>query len=213
MTEQQRPQLLTLIARITEFANAFLVLSGDDMQWIIQNTKQAISLFCEAVKNRIAKTGEKLLEFVSTMQIEAIDRFVAREKFQEGKTIDGVTIAWLGPNFKKHYLGKVEGVCQAAELKLYKLLTSATDLPREDRPGIIPELAGRHEIKLGQFHRILAHKQRTKDFTWIVAYIIGEDGCVLGAVSAGWDDDGWYIEADSVARPGPWSVGYEIVSR
>jgi len=49
MTEQQ---ISKLAAALVEHQNAFAELSTEDGQWVIQKTKEAIRLFCEAVRKR-----------------------------------------------------------------------------------------------------------------------------------------------------------------
>ena len=155
---------------------------------------------------------KKLLEFVGTVPTIAVARFATSEKFRKGKTVDGVTISWLGQNFIDNFGGLVETNVDAAELKMNRLLQSALDLPENDEPGIIMELRGKHKSKLAQFHQILAHKQRTKDFSWIVAYVRDKNG-ILWAVDAFWDGGGWRVGANSVDSPDGWHAGDQVMSR
>ena len=90
----------------------------------------------------------KLLEFVKTISLPAVGKFVATEKFRPGKTIDDIKVGWLGDNFKKHLLPKVENKeVVAEELAMNKLLKNSRD------PAIITALGGEEkvEIGLGQF--------------------------------------------------------------
>ncbi|MEK7113990.1 MAG: hypothetical protein AAB850_00365 [Patescibacteria group bacterium] len=209
MSEQQIPQLAeAIVTHQRHLGN----LSSDDAQWAIQNTVAAIGLFVDAVKNRTMTEVKKLLEFLFSFNAKAVEKFVAKEKFIEGKTTDGVSVSWLGENFKKNFLGKIERNVKAAELKVQKLLETATDLPQEDEPGIIPELVGKHRTFLAHFFQLLAHKQQTKDYSWLVGYICDENG-VLWTVGAYWFVDGWVVGADSVVRPSRWSAGDQVLSR
>jgi hypothetical protein len=46
-----------------------------------------------------------------------------------------------------------------------------------------------------------------------IAYIDDENG-TLWAVDAHWlSSSGWFVEADSVAGPGWWDAGHQVVSR
>lgn len=155
-----------------------------------------------------------ILKFITTVRVGKVGTFVARDNFQEGKTVNGVSTHRLGNNFKKYLLPKTEHDVKVAELKVHILLTAATDLPREDSPGIIPELAGKHRTRLAYFFHLLAHKQQKKDFTWVVGYICDENN-VLWAVDAYWNSshDGWDVEANSVESPNGWSAGPWVVSR
>lgn len=215
MAEQRKCK--KLVAVLVEHQESFGIMSDKNCQWAIQNPKDAVALFVNAVENRAISAvaeAKKLLQFLFSFSAKAIEKFVAKEKFVEGKTIDGVSIAWLGENFKKNFLGKTEKSVETAELKVHALLEDARDLPKDDEPGIIPELAGKHEINLAHFHQLLAHKQQRKDFSWVVGYILdGND--VLWAVLARWDagSDGWNVEAHSIEDPDRWNAGDQVVSR
>ena len=165
---------------------------------------------------RMHERGEDndLLELVETVSVPSYDQFVSEEKFREGQTIDDVSIAWLGDNFKRYVLGKIETNVPAAELKVSKLLKAARDLPKDNEPGIIPALNGKHETALAHFHSLLKYKQQKKDYSWIIAYIIGNNGVTLWAVDAIWDSGyrGWYVWADSVEHPFRWVAGYQVAS-
>jgi len=214
MSEQQ---ISKLAGTLTEHQRHFGKMSTDDRQWAIQNTEAAIGLFADAVKNRAISAvaeAKKLLKFLFSFNARAVKKFVVKEKFVESKTVDGVSIAWLGSNFKKSHLGKVEEDVPEVELKVHELLTAARDLLKDDEPGIISELAGRQETTHAHFFQLLAHKQQTKDFTWAIGYIADENG-VLWAVDAHWyaGRGGWRVEAYSVASPDKWDAGYQVVSR
>lgn len=56
-TEQQIP---VLAARLVEHQSAFSVLSTDDAQWVIQNTKEAITVFGKAIANRTSELPEPI---------------------------------------------------------------------------------------------------------------------------------------------------------
>lgn len=216
MSEQQ-PQVSKMAGMLVEHQRAFEVMSTEDRQWVIQHTVAAIALFAGAVKNRVPNTVaevKKLLQFLFCLDAKAMKKFIVKEKFVEGKTVDGVSIAWLGGNFKKNHLGKIEEDIPDAELKVQKLLQCARDLPRDDEPGIIPELNGRQETTHAHFFQLLAHKQRMKDFSWIVGYIADEND-VLSAVNANWSSDrgGWRVESRSVESPRRWRAVDQVVSR
>ncbi|MCX6787004.1 MAG: hypothetical protein NTY93_00530 [Candidatus Kaiserbacteria bacterium] len=213
MSEQQK-QCSKLAGALTEHQHHFGAMSTEDRQWAIQNTVAAITLFAEAVKNRATIEVKKLLQFLFNFTAEAVEEFNAKEKFVEGKTVDGVSIYWLGENFKKNFCNKIEKNVAKTELKIHKLLEAARNLSKDDEPGIIPELGGKHETKLAQFFQILAYKQQKKDFTWVIAYIYDENGN-LWTVGADWYSGrgGWFIGADSVDHPFRWDAGDQFVSR
>lgn len=155
----------------------------------------------------------RLLEFVTGVNIPAIDRFVVRDHCGVGKK-NGVKIAWLGDNFQRHFLDKIEEGVEAAELKIHKLLQASLDSP------IITELGDRHEITFGQLFVLLQKQGKGEQGPlpvngWAnIAYIRDQDGA-LWAADAAWDEinDGWSVEASSVENPYGWDDGHQVVSR
>lgn len=59
MTEQQIPKL---VAALVEHQKYFGQLSTRDAQWAIEETEEAISLFCHAVKDRAAKSAKLTID-------------------------------------------------------------------------------------------------------------------------------------------------------
>lgn len=172
-----------------------------------------------AVLKLIPAAPKKLLELLSTVSVGAIARFVAADKFVMDITGD-VRIACLGENFKRDFLGKVEGPCEAAKLNIHKLRVAARDLSKDSEPGIIPELGGREEITLGQFYAQLAKQGRGQKGKLLVngyanvAYVRDVNG-VLRAVSAYWRarNGGWGVGSLPVGDPYRWGAGLQVLSR
>lgn len=156
---------------------------------------------------------KKLLQFLFSFNAKAVKRFVAREKFVEFKTVDGVSVVWLGDDFKKNLLDNIEKDVKVAKLKVHKLLKHARNLHEDDEPGIISKLAGKHTTMLAHFHQLLAHKQQTNDLGVVIAYIL-DGNKILWTVRAYWNADccGWGIAADSVKSYGLQLDGYQVVS-
>ena len=148
---------------------------------------------------------KKLLEFVRTVSLAAVDKFVAAEKFRLGKTIDGIKVGWLGDNFKAGFLSKIEEQTPALEIREHELLKNSRD------PAIITELGGEEkvEITLGQFWEFLKTADRR---FWYVAYI-RDTKDVLWAVRAHWYGGGLSVEAGSVDDPCGWFAGDRVLSR
>lgn len=204
MAEQQNSKLAGVLV---EHQRHFSALSTEDAQWTIQNTVDAIAIFCDAVKNRAMKVTEKLLESVASFKVPGAKEFVAKKRFVVDTSENArVRISWLGGNFNAKFLPKTERNIVEAELKLSKLRTASLD------PPIITEMGERAEISLCDFYETLAHKQAIRDFTWVVGYVRDIEG-ILWAVSAFWYDDGWGVEAYSVGNPDGWHAGGEFVSR
>lgn len=213
MSEQQK-QIPKLVASLVEHQGAFGSMSTDDRQWVIQNTKDAIGLFAEAVKNRITKEVKKILTLVAIVKVAAVEHFVAAEKFREGKTTDGVKIAWLGDNFKTNFLGKTEEGIKEAELKIHKLDQNLLDAP------IMNELGDTAETTLAHLWELLKRQPKGEEGELLVngwaniAYIRDGSG-ELWAVNSRWraGSGGWHVEALSVTHPLRWYAGSQVVSR
>jgi hypothetical protein len=76
------------------------------------------------VKNRTNSAvaqAKKLLQFVTTASVAAIESFKSSENFKEGKK-GPVQIYSIGSNFKQHFGRKEEGASEAVDLKIHKLL-------------------------------------------------------------------------------------------
>jgi len=155
----------------------------------------------------------KFVTFVTTVSLPGIDRFVARDHFQVGEH-NGVKIAWLGDNFKRHFPDKVEEGIGAAELKIHKLLQPAPD------PPIIAELGEHPEITLGQLFALLQKQGNGEPGPLLVngwaniAYIRDQDGANWAVfVYRRVGGRGWVVGADSVGDPCRWGDGRQICSR
>lgn len=200
-TEQQIPKLA---GSIVEHQSGFTALSTEDAQWVIAETKNAIALFVEAIKNRTKTAANKLLEFVTSVTVPSVKRFVADDHFKHDETVDGVKV-YLGDNFKKHFRGKTEEDVAGCDIRVHKLLRASRDL------GI------RHEIGEDNEETYLAHlwhffKLRGDKGGWFIFYIRDAEG-VLWAVNAFWFGDGWSVGADSVENRNRWRAGDCACSR
>jgi hypothetical protein len=165
---------------------------------------------------RGVKAPEPLFTFSGTFKTQGAKEFIAKQKFVIDTSENArVRISYLGDNFRKHLLQKVERDIVAGNLKLSKLNRLQHDLPMSDEePGTVAGLGGltKAEITLCEFYETLAHKQAIGDFSWTVGYV-RDDNDVLWAVDARWFGDGWDVGADSVTDPGSWYAGGEFVSR
>ncbi len=136
-------------------------------------------------------------------KVGRINAFEAKNKFCKGKTVDGVKIAWLGPNFVKNFLEKTE-----------KNVAPATDAP------ILTERGGTEETTLVQFWELLKKQGRGQSGELHVngganVKKIRNVNNNLWAVNAYWNAGyrGWSIEAGSVASPYRWVADFRVVSR
>jgi len=152
----------------------------------------------------------KLLE--GTTIVPAFEKFVARYHCREdGKT--KVKIYYLGENFKKNFLKKIEVDVEKAELRRHILLRSSLD------PEIMAELGeDRRTVKLAHFWAMLEKQANGEQGDLLVngyaniAYVEDENG-IVWAVIAYWNSGrGWRVEADSVGDPDGWYDGYRVLS-
>lgn len=211
MTEQQIPQLAGALVTHQRHFGALLT---KDAQWVIQNTAAAIALCVEAIKNRANSVANKLLEFVTTTNVVAIESFKAEDTFKVDTKKAATRIYYLGDNFQKHFGRKEEGASEATEIKVHKLLEESLDAP------IITELGGNAEITLGQFFSLLSKQEKGEPGPlltngWMnIAYIRDDEG-ILWAVRARWraGSGGWSVGAYSVEGPRRWSDGSRVLSR
>ncbi len=199
-TEQQIPKLAGLLV---EHQDGFTALSTEEAQWVIAETKKAIALFVEAVKNR-AKTTAKLLEFVGVQVLPAVKKFIAADHFKDGETVDGVKVS-LGDNFKRLFLGKTEENVPECNLRVHKLTRASRDL------GIRAEIGEeKEETYLAHLWHFL--KLRGGKGGWFIFYIRDSEG-ILWAVFAVWRGSCWFVNAYSVGHPLAWRADFCVCSR
>ena len=157
--------------------------------------------------------NKKIVRRLYPLQTVAVPEFVAARKFVEGRTVDGVSIGSLGGFFKEFLLTRIEAGVEAGVLNVYKLLTSAKDLPEYGAPGVITGIAGKRGTRLAHFHQLLAHKQRKKDYAWIAAYLSDEvdDGEPI-AIHAIWCCGGYHVGGGKVSRSRVWGARQQFAS-
>lgn len=200
-TEQQIPKLA---GSLVEHQSGFAALSTEDTQFVIRETRKAIALFCEAVKNRAKAAANKLLEYVTSVTVPSEKRFVVDDYFKDGEVVDGVKM-YLGGNFKKRFGGKVEENVAPCDIRVHKLLRASRDLDI------------RHELGEESEETCLAHlwyflKLQGDKGGWFIFYIRDAED-VLWAVDADWRGDGWGVGAYSVEDRVRWNADGCVCSR
>lgn len=199
-TEKQIPKLAGVLV---EHQSGFAALSTEDTQWVIAETKKAIALFVDAVKNRAKDAANKLLAFVTTVSVPSVKRFVVDDHFKDGE-VDGVKM-YLGGNFKKRLGGKIEENVSGCDIRVHKLLHASRDLPIRAEIGEDNE-----ETCLAHLWHFL--KLQGDKGGWFIFYIRDTAG-TLWAVRAYWSDDGWGVGASSVVDRVRWDAGSCVCSR
>ena len=162
------------------------------------------------------KAPEPLFTFAGRFTTEGTKEFVAAKKFVRDTSENArVKISFIGSNFEKHLLPKIECDVAGGILNIQKVRRASIDLPKNpDEPGTIAGLGGLEKADTGLygFHEALAYKQSVGDSSPLVGFAY-DDNNVLWAVSADWDDGGWHVGANSPSNPGEWDAGNEFVSR
>lgn len=157
-----------------------------------------------------AWSGKKsILRSLATIVVKGSKKFVAKDAFRVNTDpSQRVRISYLGENFKRQFLPKVEENVPDATLGVHELLEVSCDM------RIVAELGyeGGVEIFLEHFYETLAAKQAVNDLTWTVGYARDKDG-VLCPVYASWGGGGWDVEAYSLGGPGRWDQGNRFLSR
>jgi len=154
-----------------------------------------------------------ILEFIGTVKIPATtEKFIAEDRFVIDRSDSApVKIFYLGDNFKKWFLGKIEKPIEETILRCQKLRKSSVD------DLIIAELGGKKkaETTLTEMFSLMERQPNDEDgilLTNGIFYIRDING-VLCAVGCGWDGGGWLVYASSVDASVRWFGGSQVFSR
>lgn len=187
---------------------------GDTWEAELKKFLRKEPCWVKATKTATKAAVTKLLEFVTTVKVTAVEKFIAADKFKAGQTIDGVKYCpSFGDNFTKYVLPKVEENVGAADLRVHKLLRDSKDL------GIRAEIGeDKEETSLAHLHQCLKQQGNGEEGVlltngWANIFYIRDTEENLWAVDAYWYDDGWRLYARSVEFPFAWVAGYQVFSR
>lgn len=76
----------------------------------------------------VAKNAaNKLLEFVESVTMPSVKKFVADDRFKDGVDVEGVTI-YTGGDFKKAFGGRVEENVAGCDIRVHNLTRASRDL-------------------------------------------------------------------------------------
>lgn len=148
--------------------------------------------------------------------LSTIPRFVIRELFRDGRTVDGI-LGGFSTSFVDLYSWKVEPpIGVPTTIREQRLLEYAVDLPASaSEPGTLAALGGysRVELTFGQVWAVVRASDRKGPY---VSYHRDIDGS-LGPVFWNWFQGGLIVDASlSIARPKekcPWAPGWRFLSR
>jgi len=163
------------------------------------------------IKKTTPKAPNILKQVGEPINLPAVERFVARDKFKVD-TNGELPIIFLGDNLRENFLDVVEENVQAATRKQYELLKSSVDRQ------ILAALGDKNIAKIQKAKTAFAHVfefLKTADRTkWFIFYVADAKG-IVWAVHADWYSVivGWSVAADSVESPRRWSTGSQFISR
>jgi hypothetical protein len=150
----------------------------------------------------------KRLEHVTSAEIPAIERFVARDHFAIGAP--DVVIKSISDIFVR-YFDIVEEQVPAANLQLYRLVEPSLDT------SIIAALHDRQETRLSDLWVLLSRQGKGQagplltDGKSNIFYIRDGKG-MLWSLDVSWDD-GWGIDIGSIGGQYPWRAGRQVIAR
>jgi hypothetical protein len=153
-----------------------------------------------------------LLDFIASIAVPGIERFSAADHFQEHQPPLQLPTAWLGDNFRKHFLNVTEVHVPAETLDVYRLRRSAYD------DDIAAAAGGQRETKLYDVWTLINCQSQGKidllltDGTPNFFYVRDSAGAIW-AVDAVWGGAGWEIGASPLRDPRPWGRGRQVILR
>lgn len=133
------------------------------------------------------KEKTEYLRHFKEFEIPGIEEFVVARKFQEGKIIEGVPVAKIGPRFRENLLPLTEKNVHSIKGNLYRIRKESTT------PIALYELGGieQAKIQVAHFFMFLKHCTVFISSGRYIAYY-GENLLLY----ADWDmlKGGWFIE-------------------
>lgn len=156
----------------------------------------------------------ELLKNLGTVAIPAtVENFVAKDKFIVNTDKSAlVKISFIGHNFSKWFLGKIEKPKTETTLRYAKLVKPSVD------GLILAELGKKHETALGDIYSLM-EKQRDKESGVLhtngranIFYVRDIDKA-LRAVRVLWVGAGWDVSAYWFNHPNAWFDNDRVFSR
>jgi hypothetical protein len=149
------------------------------------------------------------LRFVSTLDLGSIGSFCADDVFRVGTPVGDYKIAWLGDNFRAHFLKLSENDMPATKWHVWQLTAWCTD--RE----IIETLGGeiKSESRLARIFQVMQLGRTGRLLTngyANIAYVRSALDDHLWAVDCSVDSRGWCVEASRISDPNGWRAGRRV---
>ena len=162
---------------------------------------------------KVSVSKSALLAFIDSIELPAVECFVASKKFVTNSTPDGVRLYFVSDNIKTNFLAKVEKDVAAAALYSHRLTKDSLD------KSILDELGDRATTTLAHLWELLKKQPKgekgvllTNGYANIfyVEDVNGNRWAVYAYWSAG---SGWCVGALSVSDPDGWDAGRVVFSR
>lgn len=197
MTVEQLPVFL---AKLIEHGSAFMGMSKNDAQWVIEKPKEAIALFVDALRISLATADSvnDLLELVGTIMVpETTTSFHVSELFVKDVSDSAqVKIYDVGSNFRTWFGKMIVGPHSGSTLSYHTLGYNAYD---ED---IISALGGEatSEISLAEIWALMLEQKNGGSGSLLTSgkaniFYVRDDSSVLCAVFINWFSGGWCVAA------------------
>ncbi len=150
--------------------------------------------------------SSKPLSYVTSVQVAGTKKFIAADAFGANNPA-GIKF-FLGDNFKKYFLGKIEENVESVTLNVYHEFMA--ELGAEKRV-----------IKLAHFYELIKAQASGQEGPLLVngyatiAYGINDENASLWPVNAFWRSffREWCVGAFSVESPDGWPAGRRVLSR
>lgn len=152
-----------------------------------------------------------LLKLVGFVNLNAVPRFVVADNFKEGNVVGGREIAWVGPNFKKHYYnGADEENVSERTIPIWEFVKHSFDAPIVHiLGGVDKPKAQTHLAHTFQLMELGAEGFGRLDGYANLSYKMAKDGKLW---VPGWGVFGGElrVEAGSSSGPSEWDVSDRV---
>lgn len=152
-----------------------------------------------------------LLEPLNTIKVPATEKFATRKKFvHDTRRKVPVKISYVGDNFSKWFLGKIEKPRPETHLRVMKLTRHLANGP------ILAELGNNAETTLAEIYALMKRQSNREGGVSFAIYAnifyVRDVNGELRAVSVSWDGIRWEVYASSVSSPNEWLDGSHVFS-
>jgi hypothetical protein len=171
------------------------------------------SEWLSSLKLMLKKVSLSVLRLITTVSVLGAKKFVAADAFGPNNP-DGIKF-FLGENFKKNFLGKIEKNVEPAEIAVHRLEEGRRN------PEIMAELGPeKRVISLAHFYNLIKAQAQGQEGPLLVndyanIACIEDDQGTIWAVGGDWRScgHGWGVGACSAGGPIEWVAGCQVLSQ